>query len=895
MFIVYEDMSISLNRGDVGVIPVPQSKDGDYGYSISAGDILRIRVFPKKKCEEVALVKDFLVETATSVIELELDGTDTKIGDIINKPTTYWYEIELNPDTHPQTIVGYNEDGPKIFMLYPEGDDSGELPSINTGKKVTVSDEAVESIINNEIFQEALKKVVSVIEQHYNSESSKAQSGTAVAEAVKELHDTVAKWMTDMKNNVVVPGDNEVKEYVDEEIKKVVFGSDSDITDEKLAELIAEYINNNPVITIDDQLSETSTNPVQNKVIYQIIVGLLNDIAKAFTNAENNIKQDIFAEVNENAKLFVIKEEGKGLSSNDFTDEYKEKLDNIDDTLEDVIANIDGIPDYWLDTTQPNNLIQGANSIRQAMESAGRNKSAFLFYTDAHWGYGSGMSPKLLKYLGKHTAINKTIFGGDFCNTYTAGTSKTMDEWMEVMREYKLAIRDIPNHHSVVGNHDKDVTAINNDKALYSFLFAPEETNDIVRGGDFFYYIDDKNEKTRYFYLDTGLKIDLDKQLSFLINELKTVPSGWHIIVVSHIWFSYYDSNEPTVGEVSENIQKFTDLFRAYNERESGNVTIDTTTLSYNFTSCEGKVEFCIGGHTHVDFLTVSNGIPIILCRTDSRHLRDASSFPYTEGTTTESAVSGIVADYDARKVKIVRVGRGNSSEVDLDNPTMENRYSIITNLTNVSSSSTVTKVAEGEAYSTTLTVAESYEMTEKPVITMGGVDVTDTVYDEDSGVINIPSVTGNVVISATAVSNETPEIVEGNLLGANGKAYDVDGVTIYNGKGYKDKTRWSQSQQKELSSDNTSLTGWISVTQGDIIRLKNITFTEDTTNVVLWSNAIGSTNGSANYATLVENREGQTENGNIIQFTVGKDVTYIRIVSTDINENSIITVNREI
>lgn len=35
----------------------------------------------------------------------------------------YWYEVELNPETEAQTIIGYDEDGPKIFRLYPEGDD----------------------------------------------------------------------------------------------------------------------------------------------------------------------------------------------------------------------------------------------------------------------------------------------------------------------------------------------------------------------------------------------------------------------------------------------------------------------------------------------------------------------------------------------------------------------------------------------------------------------------------------------------------------------------------------------------------------------------------------------------------------------------------------------------
>ena len=67
------------------------------------------------------------------------------------------------------------------------------------------------------------------------------------------------------------------------------------------------------------------------------------------------------------------------------------------------------MPDYWLPE-----LAQKADAIQAAMEKAGRNKSAFLWYTDAHWVNGnSKMSPTLLNYLYMHTPMNKVNFGGD--------------------------------------------------------------------------------------------------------------------------------------------------------------------------------------------------------------------------------------------------------------------------------------------------------------------------------------------------------------------------------------------------------------------------------------------------------------------------------------------------
>ena len=52
--------------------------------------------------------------------EVELESEDTKVGPIINTPAQYWYEIQLNKE---QTILGFDDKGPKMFILFPEGSD----------------------------------------------------------------------------------------------------------------------------------------------------------------------------------------------------------------------------------------------------------------------------------------------------------------------------------------------------------------------------------------------------------------------------------------------------------------------------------------------------------------------------------------------------------------------------------------------------------------------------------------------------------------------------------------------------------------------------------------------------------------------------------------------------
>lgn len=332
------------------------------------------------------------------------------------------------------------------------------------------------------------------------------------------------------------------------------------------------------------------------------------------------------------------------------------------------------IPEYWQSA-----LHDGVAAIHTAVENAGRNKSAFLWYTDAHWGYGSGITHKLLKYLQDHTAMNQVNFGGDIANDYeNPDTGKTDDQWMEVMRQWRDGVRELCNHHSVVGNHDGNGTVayLADIKHLYGFLMAPEETRNVMRGGDFYYYVDEPSEKTRYLYLNTSFcttenATGEEEQGQFVVDALNGVPSEWHVVVIAHIWFLYADTTTPTVGVVPTYCSKLLALFDAYNSRNNGSVTFNSTPVAYDFTNAGGKVEFCIGGHTHVDYdFTSDEGIPVILTETDSFHTR--GGYVAAAGDVTEASVSGIVADYNQHSIHVIRVGRGASRQVPITNDTAQ-------------------------------------------------------------------------------------------------------------------------------------------------------------------------------------------------------------------------------
>ena len=112
---------INITRGDIGTIVVSAKNEDESDYEFQVGDVIRLGVFVAKNYNNIVLEKDVNVLEATTSVDVDLESEDTTIGDIINKPITYWYEIQLNPDSNPQTIIGHDEKGAKIFMLYPEG------------------------------------------------------------------------------------------------------------------------------------------------------------------------------------------------------------------------------------------------------------------------------------------------------------------------------------------------------------------------------------------------------------------------------------------------------------------------------------------------------------------------------------------------------------------------------------------------------------------------------------------------------------------------------------------------------------------------------------------------------------------------------------------------------
>lgn len=115
-----DDLTIYCTRGDAGDIDFSCKDENGNDYEFSNGQHVILKVFDKNDYSNIVLKKDVVVSSTCTSVTIPLTSQDTQIGSLINKPVKYNYEISID-DTN--TVIGYDEDGAKEFILYPEGGD----------------------------------------------------------------------------------------------------------------------------------------------------------------------------------------------------------------------------------------------------------------------------------------------------------------------------------------------------------------------------------------------------------------------------------------------------------------------------------------------------------------------------------------------------------------------------------------------------------------------------------------------------------------------------------------------------------------------------------------------------------------------------------------------------
>ena len=103
--------TIECNRGDRLTLKIVIDT------TFNENDKLKFSIVEKKNYNKVLFQRTYTILEETDEFYITLSEDDTRFSDVISKPVTYWYEIEYNDG---QTLIGYDENGAKEFILYPE-------------------------------------------------------------------------------------------------------------------------------------------------------------------------------------------------------------------------------------------------------------------------------------------------------------------------------------------------------------------------------------------------------------------------------------------------------------------------------------------------------------------------------------------------------------------------------------------------------------------------------------------------------------------------------------------------------------------------------------------------------------------------------------------------------
>ncbi len=343
-------------------------------------------------------------------------------------------------------------------------------------------------------------------------------------------------------------------------------------------------------------------------------------------------------------------------------------------TIGDGVIRVPVVSDpfYHIPKYFENQIVEKEFKAEAVIEKADGNQVSFVFFTDAHWGRNRRHSPSLIKHIVDYTPLEYVFFGGDAITNNYDDPKDALELGFEFQRSFSFLESDF---YCVVGNHDDNATgqasAIEkhlSDEQVYSYLQS--QMKDVTYGPYFNFYFDDEDSKTRFLCLDTG-RLYLSENRSFtsqtakyVVDVLATVPSGWHVIAISHIWNNLVYIK---TGECKESsyVKPIIDLLEDYNNRKAGLFQYGKVAFDYDFSLAGGRVEFCLGGHTHADSVVMSDGgIPLITITSDGQI--EVAGEPSISGTVSEQCVGLFVTDYSDRKLYVFHIGRGNDMVLEI-------------------------------------------------------------------------------------------------------------------------------------------------------------------------------------------------------------------------------------
>lgn len=384
------------------------------------------------------------------------------------------------------------------------------------------------------------------------------------------------------------------------------------------------------------------------------------------------------------------------------------KVINIPSVTGDVSITVSAVtnPDTITLTDVDSSLQEATSNAVESANEADAQCIQFVILTDTHGAANGQKSQNAVRYLLKNSRANKLFWLGDISETNWS-SSEYQTFRAPLLNCAEKVYPTIGNHEWFANNAWSNLTEIYTD-----FL---EDKGDALVGNPehFYFYFDDEPSKTRYIFINTSdgsTEAVTNTQLTWLQTAVQLPSSAWGIVVFSH--YSFDNS--------------------ANHEYSSKSIQIRDILLSTN-----GEIisHFC--GHSHADIQTV-------LDYSFYEQIIDNDSEPL-------QSISVVNINRSTGSVYITRIGHGTDIQYNYKNLPTKLEYTITNSLTGCTNTNTSSSIIGGRAYSGTINANQNYEM-DSVTVTMEGIDITSTAYDSTTGAVSIASVTGNIVITATAI-----------------------------------------------------------------------------------------------------------------------------------------------
>ena len=335
----------------------------------------------------------------------------------------------------------------------------------------------------------------------------------------------------------------------------------------------------------------------------------------------------------------------------------------------------------------------------------------------------------------------------------------------------------------LVGNHDKS----NDTQQVYDLNGAFNDYDGWgytkIRG---FGYKDLTDKKVRVICLNSadylnaaggnGMSYD---QKDFLMRALdlsgKSDGASWQILLLSHIPLDFTGGDYNTFADLQTILTAYengttatitVNSSYALNETPSNYPTYFAGNLVYNYAGKNSaRIIGNIHGHIHNNKTgKIANTNIVRVSTANSNWGNKSESYP----DNGDYGIDSIEAAKIAKVADSVKDTSATFYAIDLNEQTVycfgygadidrtviyksANVYSVAYSLTDATSSNKANSIVEGKSYITTISAATVGWSMEGVVVTMGGVDVTGTVYHAATGEIRIEEVTGDIVITAKA------------------------------------------------------------------------------------------------------------------------------------------------